>query len=74
MISPVGPQVYALFFTQADVGRSYIEEYQAPSLTDAKAIPFFVLLAVVAVIVVLRRRSLTVTDGLLAGRDRPASR
>jgi hypothetical protein len=65
MISPVGPRVYALFFTQADVGRSYIEEYQAPSISDAKAIPFFVLLGVVAVIVVLRRRSLTVTDGLL---------
>jgi hypothetical protein len=66
VISPVGPQVYGLFFTQASVGRSYIEEYQAPSPTDAKAVPFFVLLAVVAVVAVLRRRQLTVTDGLLA--------
>jgi hypothetical protein len=65
MVSPVGPQVYGLFFTQASVGRSYIEEYQAPSPTDGKAVPFFVLLAIVAVVLVVRRRHVAFTDGLL---------
>ncbi len=65
MVNPVGPRIYGLLATQVGVGRRFIQENQPPRLGDPITVPFFLLLAVTAVVLALRWRHVSLTGGLL---------
>ena len=65
LANPVGPGAYRLILTQVDVGRRFIQENQPPRWDDPVVLPFFLLLALTAVVLALRWRHATATDAIL---------
>jgi len=55
-VNPSGWRVYGLAFHQVAASTQFVQEYQPPSLGDPTALPFFVMLAGTAVLLVWRWR------------------
>lgn len=67
-LNPSGPRIYALPFDQLSSSVRFVEEVQPPSITDAAAAPFFVLLALTVVALVasaVRSRRVDLVEVLL---------
>jgi hypothetical protein len=73
MVNPVGPRVYGLILTQVELGRRFIQENQPPSPRNPITLPFFLMLALTVLVLVVRRRRVSVTDALLVGGTALAS-
>ena len=69
VVNPSGWRVYGLPFHQVASSTKFVQEYQPPSLGDATALPFFLLLALAVGLLVWRWRAFDPTEVLwvLAG-------
>jgi hypothetical protein len=64
-LNPSGLRIYALPFHQLSSSSQFVEEVHPPSLGDAAAWPFFLMLALTVIALAVRRRHLDVVEVLL---------
>lgn len=62
VVNPSGWRVYGLPFHQVASSTRFVQEYQPPSLGDAAALPFFVLLGVTVALLLWRWRDADPTE------------